>query len=162
MNDRLIAASSRSHRRRRRAHTSRAPIVACHTHQLRKLVRPKPDQPDRLLRPCHGYGQIPLGEESMSTLRDHFKQKMFFIMVDAHSKWPEVMTMSSTTTRHTIDALTAVFARYGLPDQLVSDNGPQLTSCEFCHFLKRNGIKHILSAPYHPSSCEQERKTVYC
>ena len=52
MNDRSIAASSRSHHRRRRAHTSRAPIVACHTHQLRKLVRPKPDQPDRLLRPC--------------------------------------------------------------------------------------------------------------
>ena len=73
-----------------------------------------------------------------------FQGKMFFIMVDAHSKWPEVMTMSSTTTQHTIDALTAVFARYGLPDQLVFDNGPQFTSCEFGHFLKRNGIKHIL------------------
>ena len=75
-----------------------------------------------------------------------FQGKMFFIMVDAHSKWPEVMTMSSTTTQHTIDALTAVFARYGLPDQLVFDNGPQFTSCEFGHFLKRNGIKHRLRA----------------
>ena len=81
-----------------------------------------------------------------------FQGKMFFIIVDAHSKWPEVITMSSTTSHHTIEALRSVFARFGLPDQLVSDNGPQFTSVEFAQFLKQNGIKHILNAPYHPSS----------
>ena len=81
-----------------------------------------------------------------------FQGKMFFIIVDAHSKWPEVITMSSTTSQHTIEALRSVFSRFGLPDQLVSDNGPQFTSEEFAQFLRRNGIRHILSAPYHPSS----------
>ena len=41
---------------------------------------------------------------------------------------------------------------YGIPTQLVSDNGPQFTSEEFASFMKRIGIKHIHCAPYHPSS----------
>ena len=48
----------------------------------------------------------------------------------------------------TIEILRSIFARNGVPEQLVSDNGPQFTSDEFQTFLKRNGIKHITSAPY--------------
>ena len=81
-----------------------------------------------------------------------FLDKMFLIVVDAHSKWPEVIPMSSTTAPKTIAALQSLFAKYGLPEQLVSDNGSQFTSEEFAHFMKANGIKHIHSAPYHPSS----------
>ena len=72
--------------------------------------------------------------------------------MDAHSKWPEVEVMSSTTSGKTIEVLRSMFARHGLPEQLVSDNGPQFTSAEFEQFLKGNQMKHILSAPYHPSS----------
>ena len=60
--------------------------------------------------------------------------------------------MSSTNSHQTITALQSLFAKYGLPEQLVSDNGPQFTSDDFAHFVKSNGIKHIRSAPYHPSS----------
>ena len=78
--------------------------------------------------------------------------KMMLVVVDAHSKWPEVATMTSTTAPATIRVLREMFATYGLPQQLVSDNGPQFTSTEFADFLKQNGIKHIKSAPYHPST----------
>ena len=81
-----------------------------------------------------------------------FLGKMFFIMVDAHSKWPEVVTMTSTTAQHTIEALRSVFSHYGFPEQLVSDNGPQFTSDEFARYMKETGVKHILRSPYHPSS----------
>ena len=81
-----------------------------------------------------------------------FLGKMFFIVVDAHSKWPEVIAMSSTTSQSTIDVLRSLFSRYGLPEQIVSDNGAQFTSDEFTQFMKLNGIKHIRSAPYHPAS----------
>ena len=77
---------------------------------------------------------------------------MFLIVVDAHSKWPEVVQMSTTTTSKTVEVLQVLFAKYGLPEQLVSDNEPQFTSEDFAHFMKANGIKHIRSAPYHPSS----------
>ena len=81
-----------------------------------------------------------------------FHCKMFFIIVDAHSKWPEVVMMSSTTSQSTMEALRSTFSQFGLPEQLVSDNGPQFTSEEFAQFMRGNGIKHILCAPYHPSS----------
>ncbi len=35
---------------------------------------------------------------------------------------------------------------------LVSDNGAQFNAAEFAIFLKRNAVRHIQSAPYHPSS----------
>ena len=77
----------------------------------------------------------------------------YLILVDAHSKWPEVIDMkSNTTSAATITELRKIFARYGLPEQLVSDNGLQFVSAEFTQFLKSNGVKHIKSAPYHPST----------
>ena len=81
-----------------------------------------------------------------------FLGHMFFVIVDAHSKWPEVEMMTSTTSNKTIEVLRSQFARHGLPEQLVSDNGPQFTSDEFEKFLKGNRVKHILTAPYHPAS----------
>ena len=81
-----------------------------------------------------------------------FQGAMFMIVVDAHSKWLEVIPMSSTTTEKTIAVLRNLFASYGLPEQLVSDNGPQFTASDFGNFMRANGIKHIRTAPYHPAS----------
>ena len=59
-----------------------------------------------------------------------FLGKMFFVVVDAHSKWPEVSIMStSSTAQKTIDILRSLFARYGLPEhhttlpQMAKSNG---------------------------------------
>ena len=60
--------------------------------------------------------------------------------------------MSSTTADSTISILRRVFAAYGLPEQLVSDNGPQFVAQEFAEFVRANGVRHIRTAPYHPSS----------
>ena len=81
-----------------------------------------------------------------------FQGKYYFLVVDAHSKWPEIVEMSSTTTEKTITVLRRMFAQFGLPHQVVSDNGPQFTSEEFKRFMRSNGIKHIRSTPYHPAT----------
>ena len=71
------------------------------------------------------------------------------MVVDAHSKWPEVFEMTATKT---IAVLRHLFASYGLPEQLVSDNGPQFVSADFGSFFRENGVNHVRCAPYHPSS----------
>lgn len=78
-----------------------------------------------------------------------FLGKTFFVLIDSHSKWPE---MSSTSANQTITVLRQLFAAYGLPEQVVSDNGPQFVAQEFADFMKNNGIRHTRCSPYHPSS----------
>ena len=81
-----------------------------------------------------------------------FFNKMFFLVIDAHSKWGEVFQMAQTTATKTIEVLRQLFSSYGLPEQIVSDNGPQFVSEEFRQFMQSNGIRHIRCAPYHPAS----------
>jgi transposase InsO family protein len=78
--------------------------------------------------------------------------KTLLIVVDAHSKWIDAHVVSSTSSAATIDKLRSAFATHGLPQTIVSDNGPAFTSGEFQEFLRCNGIEHLRSTPYHPSS----------
>lgn len=55
--------------------------------------------------------------------------------------------MASTTAQKTISVLKAMFAAYGLPEQIVTDNGPQFVPEKFAMFMRGNGIKHIRSTP---------------
>lgn len=77
---------------------------------------------------------------------------MFLIVVDAHSKWPEVIPMSTRSAVRTIEKLRKLFPTYGLPEQLVSDDGTQFTADEFWAFVGSNDMKHIKSAPYRPAT----------
>ena len=52
-------------------------------------------------------------------------------LVDARSKWVEATSTTSFTSGKTTAILRGMFDRYGLPEQLVSDNGPQFASAEF-------------------------------
>ena len=70
-----------------------------------------------------------------------FQGKLFLVVVDAHSKWLDVVTVPSISPQATIKALKPMFACHGLPELIVSDNGTALTSWEFQEFLKRNGIQ---------------------
>jgi hypothetical protein len=81
-----------------------------------------------------------------------FLDRMFFVLVDAHSKWPEMVEMKTTTSTKTIEVLGSIFSRNGIPAQIVSDNGSKFSSDEFATFMRRNGIKHFKSAPYHPAT----------
>nr|XP_055048287.1 uncharacterized protein K02A2.6-like [Misgurnus anguillicaudatus] len=80
------------------------------------------------------------------------EDKMLLVVMDAHSKWPEVAIMKSTSAEKTIEKLGEIFSRFGSPVQLVSDNGPQFTSHEMATFLQANGVQHITSSPYHPAT----------
>ncbi|XP_054277784.1 uncharacterized protein K02A2.6-like [Macrosteles quadrilineatus] len=89
-----------------------------------------------------------------------FQNKLFLIVVDSFSKWLEVVLVPSTDSRSTIKVLRSLFATHGVPDTIVSDNGSAFTSQEFRSFNESNGIRHVVVAPYHPSSNGQAERMV--
>lgn len=89
-----------------------------------------------------------------------FQGNFFLIVVDAKTKWLEVEVMSSTTSSRTIKAICKMFARFGLPKLIVTDNGSNFASFEFNQFLRRNNIQHKFSAPGHPASNGQAERFV--
>ena len=59
-----------------------------------------------------------------------FQGKMLLLLVDTHSKWLEVFITSSATSEVVIEELRTCFARFGLPELIVTDNGPCFKSEE--------------------------------
>ena len=55
----------------------------------------------------------------------------FLIVVDAYYKRLEVIPMGSMTSLKTIKVLCSLFARYRIPEEVVSDNRSQLALEEF-------------------------------
>ncbi|XP_055613639.1 uncharacterized protein K02A2.6-like [Uranotaenia lowii] len=76
----------------------------------------------------------------------------YLILVDAFSKWPEVVPTKRITTADTLIILRSIFARFGMSETLVSDNGRQLVSEEFERYCEVNGILHLKTPPFHPQS----------
>lgn len=81
-----------------------------------------------------------------------YKGVTYMVIVDAYSKWPEVVIMNSITSYSCIKVLSSLFSRHGIPLAIVSDNGPQFCSSEFSKFLNNFNIKHTRTAPYHPAT----------
>jgi Integrase core domain len=45
-----------------------------------------------------------------------------------------------------------LYKRFGLPDKMLSDQGPQFAAKAFCKLLKLLGIKSNLTTAYHPQT----------
>ena len=67
-------------------------------------------------------------------------------------KWIEALPMTSATALTTIQHLRVLFAQFGVPEIIVSDNGSQFVATKFQSFCRMNEIRQIQIAPYHPSS----------
>ena len=81
-----------------------------------------------------------------------FEGKYWLVVIDAYSKWLEIVAHQSITTLSTIKSLREIFSRFGVPKIIVSDNGTQFASKEFEAFCYSNNIIHAKSTPYHPKT----------
>lgn len=81
-----------------------------------------------------------------------FKKDVFMILVDSFSKFFDVNLMNKTDAGSVIGKLRTLFAYFGLPKTIVSDNGPPFNSKKFETFCTANGIRFRNSPIYHPQS----------
>ena len=81
-----------------------------------------------------------------------FMGHYWLLWVDSYSKFAGVQRVKHPDSATTIKCLRETFSLFGLPNQLVSDNGPAFVGEEFQEFLHRNGVQHNRSAPCHPQT----------
>ncbi|XP_055910553.1 uncharacterized protein K02A2.6-like [Eupeodes corollae] len=81
-----------------------------------------------------------------------FLGDIWLVCIDAFSKFPFVVKISTTMPSATISVLKGIFALKRLPDTIFSDNGRQFVSHEFERFCSSNGIQDLTSAPFDPAS----------
>ena len=85
------------------------------------------------------------------------------VLVDEYSRFPIVEIVKSITARTISAKLDKIFAEYGIPLEVKSDNGPPFNSQDFANFAKELNFRHRKITPYWPqANAEAERfmKTV--
>ena len=81
-----------------------------------------------------------------------FGQYYALIIGDSYSKFPEVFLTKEATADFTKHALQKFFAREGIAQVLVSDNGTPFTAQSIQQWLKSIGCNQVFSPPRHPQS----------
>ena len=69
-----------------------------------------------------------------------FEGKTILVAIDAHSKWIEAVCTASTSSACVIEELRSLFAQFGLPEMVVTDNGTGFVSHEFQQLFRKNGV----------------------
>ena len=82
----------------------------------------------------------------------HVSNQMLLLVVDLFSKRIKVLPVKTASASVTIEKLHTLFATHGIPETTASDNRTPFVNALMEQFLKANGVRHVTTAPHHPSS----------
>ena len=89
-----------------------------------------------------------------------FHGKDYLVTTDRYSNFFEVDRLYSKSSSEAITKMKAHIARYGIPNKLISDNGPNFTSREFNLFTDSYNIENINSSPTKAQSNDKAENSV--
>ena len=108
-----------------------------------------------LVRERNHSSQLSLPERAwkkiVANLCEH-QGKQFLVVIDYYSRFPEIAYMSSTTSDAVINKMKDIFARWGVPEEILSDNGPQFSSEQFRKCSQEYDFKHFTTSPCYPQA----------
>ncbi len=126
-------------------------VAHCSGCQFSEKSSPPADIP-KVVVPCPEVCWTKIGVDIAGPFADSTQNQHYIVTaIDYTSNYPECLLMLDIRSSKLIDWLEYLFACYGNPNQLVSDNGLQFVSTEFSNFLKSHGIEHVHTAVYNPS-----------
>ena len=82
----------------------------------------------------------------------HFEGDTYLLLVNYTSYFPIVHKLKSMTGQHIAGHFKQIFAKYGWPNTIVSDNRPCYASEIFKGLMKEYQVNHITSLPHYPQS----------
>ena len=89
-----------------------------------------------------------------------WEQSTYLLIVDYYSRYIEIARLNRATAAEVIAHTKSVFARHGIPEVVISDNGPQYTSDAYHQFAKDYTFQHLTSSPYFPQSNGEAERAV--
>ena len=78
--------------------------------------------------------------------------KHFMVQVDTFSRFLEISYLPTTSSAAVIAKIKNSFARFGVAQEILSDDGPQFSSPGFAEFAQSWEFKHTTSCPHYPQS----------
>ena len=127
------------------------------------FLRVYPIQPHFLRNICLATGSCPSRSHRSLPQYPFPKVREFYLAaIDYYSRYTELAKLSMTTSAAVVQELKEIFARQGIPEVLVSDNGSQFSSKEFKDFTVKWGITHVTSSPKFPQSIGEAESCADC
>ena len=121
-----------------------AGCMLCQKHQPSQAKEPlEPILPNIPNIPWHTIGA------DLFTLNE----KNYLIVTDYYSKFPLIEILGNDSTSNKVAELTSkIFSIFGVPNTVITDNGPQFQGAAYQKMLQSYGVSHITSSPHHPQS----------
>jgi len=126
-------------------------VSTCHRCQIFRPQRTNNQTEDIPTKPGLPFTKV--GLDIVGPLPRSIKGNLYIIvLVDYLTKWVEAEATSKVESEDVISFLSKVFSRHGIPEVLVTDNGPQFRSEKTKSFLDLYGVYVHFTSTYHPES----------
>ena len=112
------------------------------------------------VEPMQGTPFPPRAWSRVATDFFYLNGKQYLLAIEYYSRDIEVCSVTRANKSETIEFYKSVFAKHGIADVLVSDNGTQYSSEEFCRFSASWSFEHVTSSPHYPQSNGEAELTV--
>ena len=81
--------------------------------------------------------------------------RFILVVSDYATRYPEAIPLRNVTAKTVAEVLIDLFARYGIPKEILSDQGTNFTSAFLGELYQLIGVKAIKTSPYHPQTDEE-------
>ena len=121
--------------------------------QLQKLVSECPNCTKFRVQRAEPLNPTPLPSlpwKKVGTDLFEWNKATYLLIVDYYSRWIEIAKLTGLNAISVIAHTKSIFARHGIPETVISDNGPQFSSEAYAQFAREYGFEHVTSSPNHP------------
>lgn len=82
----------------------------------------------------------------------HVNNMDYMVTVDYYSDFWEIDQLDSTTAQDIVECTKRHFARHGIPERVITDNGPQFVAQDYAKFAAEWDFQHVTSSPRYSQS----------
>lgn len=76
--------------------------------------------------------------------------EFLYVAIDKFTKWMEATPVAKVTSHIAIQFIRSIVSRFGVPNRIITDNGPQFTSKAFTDYCEELGIRLCYASVAHP------------